>query len=48
MYVCMYVRMYVCMVSTYWYSKSEDQPVKVANPLRLKMHGLLFLVMMLR
>ena len=32
MYVCMYVCVYVCMVVTY--SKSMDQPGKVANPAR--------------
>ena len=32
MCVCMYVSMYLCMVSTY--SKSKDQPGKVANPAR--------------
>ena len=32
MYVCMYVWKYVCMVITY--SKSMDQPGKVANPAR--------------
>ena len=30
--IAMYVRMYVCMVITY--SKSMDQPGKIANPAR--------------